>query len=147
MNKIKSLILGAALAIAAIGPVGCATSQTGGQGQTVQDYTPAITTAALFGTHYTLQERPDWKPYFTAAAAELAVLETAEKIDFNTILAVVLRLPVKELNSPDARLAIAGATILLQGYSGKIVELDKLENVRPIARALREGITLGIGTP
>lgn len=141
-NLILGLLLGAILCFSLGSLTGCAT--TGGNGTTVQDFTPAIKTAAMVGTVYSLREHPEWAPAFKTAAADLAILETAEKIDFNTILAIVLRLPVKELQSPDARLAISGATILLSGYGDKIVALEKLENLRPVAKALREGIELGL---
>lgn len=120
---------------------GCAT--TGGN-VTPQDLTPAIKTAALVGTTLVLKDHPEWRGYFVSAAGELAILEQAEKIDFAIILAIFYRLPVKELQSDEAKLAVAGATILLSGYGGKIVELDKLENVRPLAKALREGIELAL---
>jgi hypothetical protein len=121
---------------------GCAS--TGGK-TSVDDFTPAIKTAATFGTFYALQEHPDWSDEFLDAARALKVLEHSETIDFATIMAIVMQLPVDELKSDDARLAITGATILLSSYGGRLVELDKLENVRLIATALREGIGLGMG--
>jgi hypothetical protein len=133
------------IAITAMLFAGCSTTGTGTETpRTVEDFTPAIKTAAMVGTHYALIEHPEWKPHFIAAASELEILEKAEKIDFPTIMSIVMRLPVKELQSDDARLAIAGATILLSEYGGRSIDLQKLENVRPIARALREGVALGL---
>lgn len=131
-----------ALACGLLFSTGCAS--TGGKA-TVDDFTPAIKTAATFGTFYALRDNPDWSDEFLDAARALKVLEHSEKIDFTTIMAIVMQLPVDELKSDDARLAITGATILLSSYGGRLVELDKLENVRPIATALREGIGLGMG--
>jgi hypothetical protein len=123
---------------------GCAS--TGGRvgGTTVQDFTPAIKTAAFGGAWYALKEHPEWRIGFETAVADLKILETADKIDFATLMAIAMRLPVDELKSEEAQLAITGATILLSGYGGKLVELDKLENVRPVATALREGIELAL---
>lgn len=139
MKRLTSII--GTLAMAALLFTGCATTN---QKPTVDDFTPAIKTAAFTGSFLVLEEHPDWRPYFVEAANELRIIEKAEVIDFATILAIVLRLPVAELKSDDARLAITGATILLTGYQGRLIELDKLENVRPVARALREGIDLAL---
>lgn len=114
------------------------------KGKTVQDFVPAIKTAAMFGTIYSLREHPEWRGHFVNAAGQLAVLETAEKIDFSTIMAIVSQLPIKELKSDDAQLAILGATMLLSGYGDRLISLDKLEDVRPVARALKEGISGGL---
>lgn len=110
---------------------------------TVDRVVPAVKAAAMTGTVLVLREHPEWRPHFELAAQELAVLTTAEQIDFATVLNIVLRLPVKELQGDDAKLAIAGATILLSGY-GDSIPLDKIEQVRPIAKALADGIALGL---
>jgi hypothetical protein len=123
--------------------LGCAS--TGGRQTTVDDFTPAIKTAAFAGSWYAIKENPHWREGFQIAAADLRIIENAEQIDFATIMAIALRLPVDELKSEEAQLAITGATILLSGYGGRIIELDKLENVRPVAKALREGIELALG--
>lgn len=117
---------------------------TGAAGITVEDVVPVVTVAAEEGTFFILLEHPEWRPQFALAAADLKVIEKAERIDFPTIMAIVLRLPVKELKSTEARMAISGATILLSRYGGQGVPLDRLQQVRPIAAALREGIELGL---
>jgi hypothetical protein len=109
-----------------------------------RDLTPAIKVAAYVGTHYAIQEHPEWRAGFEVAALELGLLADAETIDFVQILAIIHRLPVKELKSPDAQLAITGATLLLTEYSGDVIPLDKLQQVRPLAAALRDGIVLAL---
>lgn len=143
MKTSLKLLVAAVVAFAIASLVGCSTT-SGTKQVDVQDFIPAIKTAAMVGTTYSLNEHPEWRSGFETAAKELKVLETADKIDFATIMAIVTRLPVKELQSSDARLAISGATILLSGYGNKIVALEKLDNVRPVATALREGIELGM---
>lgn len=127
---------------------GCTTTRTLEDGTVVteqRNITPAIKAAAVIGTHYALKEHPEWREGFKIAALELKVLESAETLDFATILSIVNRLPVDELKGDDATLIITGATILLTEYGGGVLPLDKLQQFQPIARALREGIELGLG--
>jgi len=99
--------------------------------------------AAYLGTATALAEHPEWRAGFVTARDQLHVLETADTVDFVTLLAIVQQLPIKELKSPNARLAITTATILLQDYAGELA-LDNLQQLKPIAGALRAGIDLGL---
>jgi hypothetical protein len=143
----KQLTLGLLLCAFALS-IGCKIGPAYVEGQpetpTAEKLAPAVKTAAMVGTVYALKEHPEWRPHFVTAVSELAILENAETIDFPTIMAIVMRLPVKELQSDEAQLAITGATILLAGYGDRLVNLENVENVRLIAKSLREGITLGI---
>lgn len=106
--------------------------------------TPLVETAAFEGTAVALTEHPEWRDGFNAALKELKFLEASEHIDFTTVLAIIQRLPVKELKSQEARLAISGGTLLLSQVRGSTTALDKLENLRPIVTALRAGVELGL---
>lgn len=110
----------------------------------VQDFTPAIKTAAFAGTYYALKEHPEWREGFQAAAVELAVMEAVDQIDFTTLMAIVYRLPVEELKSEEATVIITSATLLLSAYGGQVIEFEKLQNLKPVAAALREGIELAL---
>ena len=118
---------------------GCSTLQNGGK-----SVVPAVKTATYVGTFYALKEHPEWRPGFELARRELGMLGEAQTIDFTTVLSIVNRLPVEELKSPEATLIITGATILLTEYSGDIIPLDRVEDVRPIVKALYEGVALGL---
>jgi ABC-type Fe3+-hydroxamate transport system substrate-binding protein len=133
MNKL------ATIAITALLLTGCATSNK----LTLQDFTPAIKTTAMVGTTVCLNEHPEWRAGFNEALADLKILESAPTIDFDAIFKIVNRLPIKELKSQNAQLAISGATILLSEYSSKI-DLSKLENVRPLVTALVQGLELAL---
>lgn len=130
---------------------GCSTFFNGGGpgsgGPTATNLAPAIKVAVLVGSTYALREHPEWRPHFEAAAQELAIIETAPQIDFTTVLAIITRLPVRELQSDDARLAIIGATILLSTYGEQAISLDQLQELRPIVTALRSGIELALDHP
>lgn len=129
--------------------LGCATTGVGSPSkkEVIQSVAPAVKAAAFGGSFYALKERPDWLPGFQTAAKELRVIENTEVIDFTLVLAIVARLPIAELQSEDARLAITMGTIVLSGYAanGKVVDLSKLNDYKPIVKALREGVELALG--
>lgn len=126
---------------------GCATTRTLPDGSVVREHrniAPAVKTAAYIGTFYALKEHPEWRDGFELAATELAALEMADTLDIASLVAIVHRLPVDELKSAEASVIIAGATILLSEYGGDVIPLDRIKELQPIARALREGIELGL---
>jgi hypothetical protein len=101
--------------------------------------------AAYVGTAEYLRTHPEAKPKFEAAERELFALESAETIDAITLLAIAQRLPVKELKSERAAIYVTAATILLSEY-GQSVPIEQLQNLKPVAKAMREGIALGLGS-
>lgn len=105
----------------------------------------AVKTAAFVGTSMALLEHPEWRSHFEQARGDLALVEQMEAIDFTMVLAIVHRLPVKELRSPEAALIITGAAIILADYGGEI-PLDQIEQARPVIVALRQGIELGLSS-
>ena len=144
MKKIVFLL---SLIVPLLVTTGCTTTRTLEDGTVVteqRNIAPAVKTAAYVGTFYALKEHPEWRDGFELAASELAVLEQSENLDFTTLVAIVHRLPVDELKSAEASVIIAGATILLSEYGGRVVPLDRLQEFQPIAKALREGIELGL---
>jgi hypothetical protein len=110
-----------------------------------RDISGAIRAAAFTGTALALRDHPEWRKGFEEAASDLAIIEQAEVIDFPLVLAIVQRLPVSELRSSDAAIIITGATILLSDFNSSI-PLDQIEKLRPVVSALRQGITLVVGT-
>ena len=120
---------------------GCATTAAKPD---VDRIAPVVKTAAFVGTFYFLQEKPAAEPAFRIALNELRLLEAAESIDFNNILWIVNRLPVKELKSDEAVLIVTSATILLAELGGPSVPIERLRELRPIVVALRQGIDLAL---
>lgn len=119
--------------------VGCATTPT--QKQRIET---AAKIAAFVGTREFLLEHPESRTGFETARDELLFLETQETLDWVTLLAVVQRLPVKELKSPQAQLIISAGIILLSDYGGSL-PTDKISELKPLAKSIREGIELGLG--
>ena len=54
--------------------------------------------------------------------------------------------PIKELKSDRAVLYINAAAIVLEEYDAGTVDISKVARLRPVIKALREGIELGLKT-
>lgn len=102
--------------------------------------------AATIGTQEVLARRPEWLPGFRIAHAELVALSQADNIDIDQILDIMGRLPVDELKSDNARLAIQGARLVISAIDVPEIQADKLAQLRPIVVALHEGIKAGGGS-
>lgn len=99
--------------------------------------------AAYIGTSEYLRQNPDKAERFAAVGRSLWTLEQAETFDAATFLAVVNQLPIKELKSPRAQIIITAATIVLTDYAGSL-PVEQFNNLKPVAKAIREGIELGL---
>lgn len=119
---------------------GCSTTNTA-QDQRVAT---GAKLAVYVGSAAYLKEHPEKRAAFVTARQELRVLEAAETIDFVTLFAIVNRLPIKELKSPEAQIAITASTILLTDFAGSL-PVDQLERLRPIVTAIRQGLDLALG--
>lgn len=99
--------------------------------------------AAYVGTAETLRAHPEYRKGFEVALVELKALE-AGPIDVIKLLEIVNRLPVKELKSDRAQMIITAGTILLTDEIGA-TPLEKLNDLRPVISAIREGVERGLG--
>src|SRR5262245_34696522 len=125
--------------------VGCATTST--PTSQLDHLLSATKVAAYIGTAEATAVHPEWKPAFLAARDDLKMLESARKIDLAMLLAIVQRRPVKELRSDKAALIITSATILLADFDFGTVPLERTGQLKQVAKAIREGIELGLGIP
>jgi hypothetical protein len=147
MNTLKSLLI-LVIPAALIGfTVGCAHTPTGqvDVAATVKNFVPAAETAAYVGTKVALTEHPEWRDGFVQANAELQILASAENPDYTTLAEIVSRLPVEELKSEEATLAITSGEIILQQYGRPDVVTSKLVDIRPIVQAIQRGVSKGLG--
>lgn len=135
MKKLTSLVVAASLMVGCVTPIKPDTSQ---RMQT------AAKVAAYVGGKAYLDKNPNSRPAFELAQKELLSLSQAENLDWVTLLAVVNRLPVKELKNQEAQMIITVATITLSDYAGQL-PLDRLKELQPLAGALAEGLTLALG--
>lgn len=125
---------------------GCASLNDGLSSSNAQRIQTSVKLAAYLGTSAYLTKNPQTRPAFVIARDELVALSTADNIDAVTLLAIVNRLPIKELNGDQSKIIITAATIILSDFAGQL-QLDQLKQLQPIAAAMAEGITLGLGTP
>jgi hypothetical protein len=120
------------------------------EGKTVPDVPriAAITReAAQIGTTEALIRRPEVKEKFILVVAQLAVLEAKENITVESLLSIVSQLPVKELGSDDARLAISSMRLVVAAAGWSTVEIVRAEQLRPVVTALRDGMMAGGAVP
>jgi hypothetical protein len=93
-----------------------------------------------------LDEHPNWKLYFQQAYDDLGVLEKATTIGLPEVLAIINRLPVKELQSKTAKISILSATLLIEEVGSPAIDAQHVDKLRPIVRDLRKGIKLALDT-
>lgn len=147
-NRITALLAGLLLAIAIAIPTctltGCATFT--GEGATLRRVTTAAKVAANTGTFLYLQKHPETRPAFVLARDQLLIIEASEHVDLAVLLSIINRLPVKQLEDPTAQLIISNTAILITQFAQNL-PVEKLDDLKPLAQAIREGIDLGLGTP
>lgn len=123
---------------------GCVTTP---EGKTIPDVPriAAITReAAMIGTQEALFRKPELKDKFVLVANSLALLEGQEDITVEKLLFIVNQLPVNELKSRDATLAISTARLVVAAAGWSEVTIVRAEQLRPVVIALREGLLAGI---
>lgn len=146
MKRFLTLLLSASLFTAPFVVLPLMTGCSTLGGDNAQHIQTSVKLAAYLGTQAYLTKNPQTRPGFVIARDELLVLSTAESIDAVTLLAIVNRLPIKELKGDKSSIFITASTIILSDYAGQL-QLDQLKQLQPIAKSMAEGITLGLGTP
>lgn len=99
---------------------------------------------AQAGTVYALAENPQWRTNIILVRDQLQNAATAPSpVTFDSLLGILQQLPVDELKSSEALLAITGARIVLR-RAGRNVELGNISNIQPLAGGLAQGMTDGL---
>lgn len=141
-----SLLASILLAMLALPQVGCKTVD----GESVPDIERIAATAreaAAFGAQEALLSRPDWADEFTLAHRELTNLAAGDSITAAQLLEILNRLPVKALQSDEARITISGARILIAGAGWSVVDAERLDQLRPVIVAIAAGLVAGGVSP
>jgi hypothetical protein len=138
MKKTLTAILLSAAMLA-----GCVTSPEGKTIPDVPRIAAIVREAATIGTAEALLRRPELKEKFILVVAQLAVLEAQPDITVESLLAIVSQLPVNELKSDNARLAISSARILVASTGWATQPIVRGEQMRPVVNALKEGMAAG----
>lgn len=137
MKKILSLSLVAVLFL-----TGCASTTP----QTSARVAKVAKLAAYIGTAEYLKAYPVSRPAFEVAHVELSNMAASPGIDMAQLLAVVQRLPVKNIQNDRVSMYITSSAIILSEFGDKL-PLDRLAELQPVAQAIADGIGLGLGIP
>jgi hypothetical protein len=103
--------------------------------------------AASAGTSIALQQNPAWRPKFADAFNTLNTLVNGKAITGELLRQIVASLPVKELKSDTARIAIQSATILFDQSVGTSINVESAPYVMAAARGIRNGMGVALGVP
>lgn len=104
----------------------------------------SIKTAAYTGTALALSEKPEWRPHFQKAYDDLGILENATTIGLPEVLAILNRLPVKELKSDKAVIIITATVLMVSEAGAPEVDVITTEKLRPTIKKMREGMKLAL---
>lgn len=121
---------------------GCVTSKmTGGD---VALLAQDLKDVAREGTIYALAEKPEWRDNVMRVRDQLALFAAQEgPVTLEQMIAILQQLPIDDLKSTDARLAITAARITLR-RAGRNIELGDVTDQKPLAKGLADGITEGL---
>lgn len=140
--KLKLLLLLSAVSLL----TGCVNlGAPGTKTDTIEDVKFWSSTAATFGAQYALMQNPGYRPQFEIVVAQLDQMVASGNFNATTFHGVLSTLPIKELKSPEALLAITTATVIYQRY-GKSVALDDTSYVGAAVVGVRDGLKLALST-
>jgi len=111
----------------------------------LRDLQNMVYAAASIGTSIAVAEHPAWKPRFEAAYRQLDTLVRSQTVTGESLRQIVASLPVKELKSERARIAIEGATMLFDMTVGTSVSLEQTPYILAAATGLRDGLKASLG--
>lgn len=147
MNKIKSIILAAALIlpVTALTP-GCALfDQNATDQQRATQIHDLAYAAASIGTQAALMQNPSYRPAFEVAYNDLNQFVETKTISGLLLRNILSQLPVKELKSETARIAIENATVLYDASFGDRVNIENQAVLRAAAEGIRDGMKIALG--
>jgi len=101
--------------------------------------------AASLGTAEALLENPAWNLHFQTAYAQLDQLVTQKTVTGDLLRKIIASLPVKELKSSRARIAIETATMLFDSTVGTKVNIEAQPYVLAAATGIRDGLKAALG--
>ena len=144
-----SLVAGGLLAAGLVGVgvagSGCALFRPDStQGEKARVVEGLCYSAASIGTTAALEQNPDWRPDFLAAYETLQITLTRGMISGALLREIVASLPVKELKSPTARVAVESATMLFDTVTGRPYSLEEAPLLKAAAEGIRNGMKVGL---
>jgi len=149
MNRIKTTTLALLLCaspLIIVLPTGCALfSKTATTQQKLSEVRNLSYAASSIGTGVALKQNPGWRPQFEAAYHDLDQLVTQKTVSGDFLRNTIASLPVKELRSDTARIAIEGVTLLYDETVGSQVNIEDQPYVLAAATGIRDGMQIALG--
>ncbi len=101
--------------------------------------------AASIGTQAALLQNPAYRPAFLLAYQNLDMLIVNKVVTGAALRQVLATLPVKELKSPQAQLAVDAALTLFDMVAGTKLEVEKSPYVLAAATGVKDGLKAALG--
>ncbi len=96
--------------------------------------------AASIGTQEALLQNPAWRAQFETAELNLDQLITSKAVTGALLRTIIASLPVKELKSAQARIAIDNATFLFDATVGDRLNIESAPYLQAAAIGIRDGM-------
>jgi hypothetical protein len=150
MQKIQPLKFGDAFLIAfcvtLLGfSLGCALlSKTSTADQKLRDVQNLSYAAASIGTSEALLQNPAWRTRFVTVEKELDQLIAVKSLTGDLLRTLINDLPVNELKSPQARIAIESATVLFDSSVGTTINIEDEPYLLAAATGIRDGLKVAL---
>lgn len=142
----KTSIILTTLAGLAFAGAGCALFSKGATPeQKIADVRNLSYAAASIGTAEAIKQNPGWRAQFEAAYRRLDQLVVQKTVTGDFLRQLIAGLPVKELSSETARIAIEGATLLFDQTVGTKINIEDQPYVLAAAQGVRDGMKIALG--
>ena len=147
MNTLTRRASLVAILAIALTPVGCALlSPDSTDAAKAADVQRLAYAASAVGTAATLDAKPEYRTAFKLAYASLDKLVEARTISGVQLREILLSLPIKELGSRTALIAIDSGATLFDVITGKPIDLETTPYVLAAATGIRDGLRVGLGS-
>ena|SRR5688572_13105927 len=145
-DALLALLASTLIAISLITGSGCALlSGSATTDQKLADVRNLSYAAASLGASQALIENAGWRPQFLAAYVQLDQLVTQKIVTGDLLRKIIASLPVNELKSDRARIAIETATVLYDTTVGDRINIEKQPYAVAAATGIRDGLRVALG--
>jgi len=139
-DTLLALLASGLLALSLMSGPGCALFSSGATTeQKLIDVRNLSRAAASIGTQEALAQNATWLPRFVSAREQLRLMVNNGAVTGALLRGVIASLPVKELKSPQARIAITSATTLFDATVGSRVNIEQAPYLYAAALGMLDG--------
>lgn len=126
---------------------GCALFHGGTEAEKVADVQRLSYAAGSVGTRIALIEHPEWRIRLESAYTNLDAMVTAKIVTGTLLHNWITALPIKELKSKEAVIAIEGAVVLYDVSVGDRVNIEGQPYAYAAAIGVRDGMKAALWSP